>query len=697
MSYVQRLPDELINQIAAGEVVERPASVVKELVENSLDAGATRIRVDMDQGGLSLLRIADNGMGMDETDARLAVERHATSKLREIDDLQALTTYGFRGEALASVASVSRFTLRTRRREDEQGVELFIEGGALPVLKPCGIAPGTVIEVRDLFYNVPARRKFLKSSTTESGHVADFIEAVALSAPSLALTLVREGRVAREWLRAEDRASRVRAAFPSEPLAELRGEREGVRLEAYLARPERARAASNTLRLFLNGRLIRDRLLLRTVSQAYGSVLPSGRYPVGVLFLELPPDQVDVNVHPQKAEVRFLDGKRVGDQVFSILSLELGRAFGIAPASRFSWPSTPSPPVISESIWGPLNPSSSGEPLGGTSRSAQLTPSPATQPMTQRVPVQGSLADVPSDESARSASPSPAWLTPIPPAQRYSDADTEKDPRAPLSMEPDPWGLSPAAPSPSSAAQPATQEHHSTYPTPLVHRSPTAPTAVSMPAVMVPGRHGTPVTTPITLVPAAGGLGFSQLRFLAQARQMFLICESDQGLVVIDQHAAAERVTFHRLKRGFASASIAMQPLLLPFVLDVPPDHLEFAERFHEELLKMGVDLRPSGPRTLTVHALPQILKHHNPERVSRDLLAEVTRESGRAFSDAIDLVLATMACHGSVRAGDPMQPEEAQALLRALDEVDFAGHCPHGRPVVTLTRWEELERKVGR
>ncbi|MET0592571.1 MAG: DNA mismatch repair endonuclease MutL, partial [Polyangiaceae bacterium] len=286
---IRRLPDDLANQIAAGEVVERPSSVAKELVENAVDAAATRIRIDVEGGGIGLLRVSDDGVGMTESDARLALERHATSKIATLADLARIASYGFRGEALPSIASVSRFTLRTRRRADQAGTEVNVEGGAPPIVKPCGIAPGTTVEVRDLFFNVPARRKFLRSLATESAHVTEVAESAALASPERTIVLAREGRIVREWLRAESREQRVTQAFAGETLARCRGERGPLRVEAFLSRPERARAATTALTLLVNGRVVRDRALARAVAQAYGSVLDAMRYPLGAVYMDIDP------------------------------------------------------------------------------------------------------------------------------------------------------------------------------------------------------------------------------------------------------------------------------------------------------------------------------------------------------------------------------------------------------------------------
>ncbi|MCS6902064.1 MAG: DNA mismatch repair endonuclease MutL [Myxococcales bacterium] len=640
MGRVQRLPEELANQIAAGEVVERPASVVKELVENSLDAEANRIQVDVEGGGIDLLRITDDGIGMSEEDALLAIERHATSKIHRFDDLLNLRTFGFRGEALPSIASVSHFLLRTRSRDADEGVEIRVDGGAPPQIKPCGAPPGTTIEIRELFYNVPARRKFLKAASTELAHITEVIEGVALAFPQLTLTLRHHGKTLREWLRRNSRGDRARETFENEELAEIFGSRGDLKIEALLGRPERARSNTSALKIFVNGRQVRDRLLLRAVAQAYGSVLEPGRYPLGALFLEIHPEQVDVNVHPQKAEVRFAETREVVDAVQKILGAELARAFGApTPAQPYRTPPGAASAPAQPRLWAP------------PSSSAPTRPLPPVFPAS--VPL---LDDAPSPP-ARSPLP-PAMEREIPGMRLVSSImpKAEEQPAAPL--EPSATPFSPGV----------------------------APVPVASPIAPSRPPPGSDAREP-----------FGGLRFLVQVRQMFLVCEGKEGLYVLDQHAAAERVTFHRLKRAFASRSVAIQPLLFPVMVDVQAEEAALVEEQQDMLLAAGMDVRSVGPRSVTIHGVPQILRHASPERLLRDLLAEASRGGHAAFSDAIDLSLATMACHGSVRAGDRMTPEEATALLVALDTVDFAGHCPHGRPVVTVMRWTELERKVGR
>jgi DNA mismatch repair protein MutL len=608
------LPPELASQIAAGEVVERPSSAVKELIENALDADASRIDVEIAGGGIALLSVSDDGHGMSEADARLCVERHATSKLRTFADLTQVATFGFRGEALPTIASVSRFTLRSRLRDIDVGTVVQIEGGTLGLVEPVGMPSGTQVEVRDLFYNVPARRKFLRSTGTESGHVTEALEQAALSRPDVTFTLTRDGRKVREFLRAAERAERVRQVCELDELAPCQGERGPLRVEAYLSRPEQARAGAGGLSILVNGRPVRDRAILVTIAQAYGSVLERGRYPRGVVYLDLAPELVDVNVHPQKTEVRFADPRAASDAVYQILSKALVSAFSLPPVSRAAWGRSPAPPRVAEA---PLN--------------AAREESPRPSPKFER--------ELPLDALMVAAA---AHRAPVPPP----------------------------AGSGATALDGA------------LHTEP--------PLVAVRDHTAAPIR-PRPEVP------WASLRFIAQLRMTYLMCEGEDGVYLLDQHAAAERVTFTRLRREYQARSVPSQALLFPLVIDVTPAEIELVEERQREIAEVGLDVRARGATSLSVHAVPRLLSRASPERLLRDLLTEVSRTGGRGFSDAVDLAIATMACHGSIRAGDALSPNEAKALLVALDDADFAGHCPHGRPVVTFLSYAELERKVGR
>jgi DNA mismatch repair protein MutL len=567
------LDDALVNQIAAGEVVERPASLVKELIENAIDAGARTITVDITGGGVERVSVVDDGHGMGRADATLAVQRHATSKLRTREDLDAIRTLGFRGEALPSIASVSRFTLITRTEASLVGTQVTIEGGATPIVTDAGTAVGTRVEVRDLFFNVPARRKFLKSNTTEAAHVAETVIRTAVSQPSLRITLIKDGRIHRELLPAASLFERASSVFPNEPLCTIEASRGNLKVSAALSPPERSRSGTGHLHLLINGRPVRDLALARAIAYAYGSVLPPGRYPVGVVHLHVDPASVDVNVHPQKLEVRFSNARDVLDDVTRVLAKELGTV-----------------------AWGGL---------------AQRT------------------------------------------ASYWQDR---------------------LAPSPLAAAPP--------------------------PSVMLlhdrVGPADPPMSQPVALIEPTSGFG--AMRVLGQVRQLFLICEGAEGLIVIDQHAADERVRFHRLRTTYRERAVKTQSLLFPERAECNESEVSLVQEHQDALLALGLDCGVLGPTTVAIRAVPALLHRAPPERLLRDVLAELSRGGERAFADAIDMALATMACHGSIRAGDTLSPDECTALLRSMDEVDdFATHCPHGRPVIYSIDFEQLERRLGR
>ncbi|MBN2195725.1 MAG: DNA mismatch repair endonuclease MutL [Polyangiaceae bacterium] len=641
MASIAVLPPDLASQIAAGEVVERPASAAKELVENSLDAGARRCDIAIEGGGVTGLRVTDDGAGMAEADARLAVERHATSKLRVFDDLRHVASFGFRGEALPSIASVCRFTLRTRMAEEDAGIELTIEGGGLPEVRPAGTAVGTEVSLRDLFFNVPARRKFLRSTGTEAGHVVEAIESLALARPDVTFTIERDGRRVREWLRAAGRAERVRDVIGDVPLIPCEGTRGPLRVEAFLSRPEQARTGAGGLRLLVNARVVRDRAVAATVAQAYGSVLERGRYPRGVVYLDIAPELVDVNVHPQKAEVRFADPRAITDALYSLLSRELAAALSLPRPNRSAW---------------------------GTRGSAD-PPKPRAAGGSEDTDPRTTAADLAYADTTASGNPEDT-----PAATGHEGLQGEARDPLPTAAD-DPWGL---FTTPRGVAAPCSTERGAEE-----LREPTAVLAVQD-------------STAAPLRPRPE-VEWQTLRFLAQVQKTYLVCEGKDGIYVIDQHAAAERVNFHRLRKAYAERSVAAQSLLFPLVIDAPATEVALVEEHGSAISAVGFDLRVRGPQSLSIHAVPRLLQRASPERLVRDLIGELLRTGGRGFSDAIDLALARMACHGAVRAGDGLSSTEASALLAALDGADFAGFCPHGRPVVAFTSWGELERKVGR
>ncbi|MDP3275626.1 MAG: DNA mismatch repair endonuclease MutL [Deltaproteobacteria bacterium] len=643
------LPPDVANQIAAGEVVERPASIVKELVENSLDAGARTITVSVDGGGLARLSVTDDGGGMNREDLALSVVRHATSKIRSAEDLFGVASYGFRGEALASIGSVSRLTLTSRTADADEGWEVRLEGNASPQVRPVGCAVGTTVTIEDLFFNTPARRKFLRTVQTEWAACADVVARLALPRPNVRFVLRKDGKTLREYLRRDTIAERVQELWSDDTLTSIDGYRGSVRVQAFLGPPERARSGTAGIAVYVNQRFVKDKLLLRAISQAYGSTLDGGRYPPGAMLIEVPAAQLDVNVHPQKAEVRFAQQ----NEVFSAVLTLLRDGLATAPWAR-SLVGAPTERARDDG-WDarfsgvPYAPAPTHAP-----RPYNLLPSDLgeTRPLFERPRAESTDAETPERSVITAAS---------------ETAD-----------EVDPWGLAGASialralPTPDTSVVPAPEDAEREY-------------SVYSPAVSLPSDVGLPERTT-----------FASLRFVAQVRRMFFVCETDWGLVMLDQHAAAERLVFDRLRRAYALRDVRVQPLLVHETLEASAREVALAEEHRAALESIGFELTPIGPNTLAVRAVPALLVRADPRRLARDVLAEFARQ-GSDFSRALDLVLATMACHGSIRAGDDVAPEEARALLASLDDCDFGGHCPHGRPVVWSMKWSELERKVGR
>jgi len=590
------LPPGLVNQIAAGEVVERPASVVKELAENALDAGARSIQIDAEGGGLSLVRVADDGCGMDRADAELSLTRHATSKLRDAEGLAAIATMGFRGEALPAIASVARLRLDTCAGDGAEGTRLVVEGGAVLECGPVARARGTTVEVRDLFFNTPARRKFMRAQGTESGHVTEAVVRLLLAHPEVGFTLRSGGRVALASPPDAPLAERVGATLGREAatrLVELQGLRGEVAVRALLTSPDHSAATGRGLYLFVNGRFVRDRACTHAVLRAYAETLPAGRWPAGVLFVSLPLDRVDVNVHPQKLEVRFAEARAVHDAIFHAV------AEGLRTAPWLRHRPAPVPEGATVEV-----------PLAAE-------------------PVEGEVAEL--LERARAAGAT--------------------------------WSAAPP-PAPSAAFRFA---------------APGAPPAPGMEA-------------------APGGY-FASLRYLGQHARTYLLCEAPGGgLVVIDQHASHERVLFHRLREAWRSRRIAVQPLLLPQVVELPPAAARALEGGCGELARLGIEVEPFGGDAYAVKGLPAALAGVDAASLLGDLAQQLEQmEQGSAADEAWHDLLATMACHSAVRANQELSPVEVRALLDQLDGIDFKARCPHGRPVVFELSLADLERRVGR
>ena len=593
---VRILPEHVANCIAAGEVVERPASVVKEFVENSLDAGARRVEVEIVRGGRRLVRVVDDGSGMSRDEALLALERHATSKIRCVEDIDAIRTLGFRGEALPSIVAVSRFVLRTRETDALAGTEIRVSGGKLYDVNEAGTPAGTLVEARDLFFNLPARRKFLRSVPTETAQVVHAVTMHALAHPGVAFRLVSEGRPVLDLEPAADIEDRIREIFGADTLAELvRFERDdpAANVGGYAGRPSLTRANRSEQRIFVNGRPVESRAVGYAIGEAYRTLVMKGRYPVVLLFLDVDPARVDVNIHPAKREVRFRDSIQVQRAVLETIRAALQRA-GCAPR-----------PTDLDDVGGPIPPRSPA--------------SPSTTPATDPQP-------------------------------------------------------------PPAAVYPAQSE---------------IPTAPPLPGVDAPrpvaGRAPPPSPVP------AGTTSFG-LHILGTIAELYVVAESDQGLVLIDQHAAHERVLFDRLRRQLAGEPAASQRLLMPHTVEFDARDASYLQKHLETLRRMGFEVGEFGPKAFLVEALPPYLLNADVRQVLRDVLDELRRSGGSLTRVELDEeTLARFVCRHAVKARDPLTMSELTRLLEDLQTTDLPYTCPHGRPTMILISAAELEKKFGR
>jgi DNA mismatch repair protein MutL len=604
------LPRTLADQIAAGEVVERPASVVKELAENSIDAGARRIDVEIEAGGRRLIRVVDDGGGMTAEETRLALLRHATSKIVSPDDLWGLTTFGFRGEALPSIAAVSRLTLRTKRPGSAAGFSLGYEAGFETSSGDVGMPDGTQIEVRDLFWNTPARLKFMKSEATEAANVSEAVIRLALAHPEIHFRLRGNSRVVLDLPPHRDMAERVRAALArrgASLLHEAQGEESGVVVRAFLAAPEEASATPRSTFMFVAKRFVRDRSLLHALGMGYGELLEKGRYPMAALFVDVAGQELDVNVHPQKLEVRFARPQEVYGAVRHVVGAAVARAPWLPPAPLRAY--TLPPENLEAAVDGV------GE---------------ATAPQ----PVQAQRDGRGWQEPLRSVPrPRPRGL-----AHTIEGLDLPRE-------------------------------------TPLDESVPASPTATS------------------------GGF-FGGLEYIGQVHRTYLICESRDELVIVDQHAAHERVTFERLRQSHRQHQVVRQRLLFPIPIEIDEQAMAAVREGTalDELGHLGFEVEDFGPQTLLLRAVPDLLKKVDPKPLLLDVISGLASgEQGNDAQASFDKVFATMACHGALRAGDVISREQALALLVQLDAVDLRSHCPHGRPVLLRMPVAEIEQRLGR
>ncbi len=592
---IRQLPETLINQIAAGEVVERPASVVKELVENALDAGALRVDVELEEGGIRLIRVRDDGCGIPAGELALALTRHATSKIASLDDLEGVLTLGFRGEALPSIAAVSRFSLTSRRADAAHATRVEVEAGQALPPTPAQHPAGTQVEVRDLFYCVPARRRFLRAERTEFGHVDELLRALALAHMDRQIRLAHNGKQVRLYRPAVDEASRQRrlaealgADFPAQSLG-IDHAAAGLRLSGWIGLPTASRSQADQQYFFVNGRAVRDRVVAHAVRQAYADVLFHGRHPAFVLYLEIDPRRVDVNVHPAKHEVRFRDGRLVHDFIFRSLH----------------------------------------EALAQTRAGQAGTAPPADAGVAHGQPV-----------AAFASGPAAAW----------------------------------GGGGQSRLALPVREQ-------------------VAAYAALYGAPAGVAATPAMVAAPVAGEvppLGYA----LAQLHGVYILAEAADGLVLVDMHAAHERIGYERLKAAQDGEGIRCLALLVPMSMAVSAREADFVEAEGEALAALGFDLRRVGPSELSLRGIPALLEGVDARQLALDVLADLIEHgTTRRVQEQRNELLATMACHASVRANRRLTLPEMNALLRDMEATERSGQCNHGRPTWTQLSMQELDR----
>jgi len=600
MSKIHILPEQLANQIAAGEVVERPASVVKELVENSIDAGATRIEVEIEGGGTRLIRVIDNGEGMNEDDILLSIERHGTSKIKVEEDLAAIETLGFRGEAIPSIASVSQFTIISRPRGDELGTEVTLKYGRLMKVHETGCSYGSSFEVKSLFGNTPARRKFLKTVRTELSHIDEVVKNYALGSPHITFILRINGKETihlNNSLSLQQRLGRILNYRDSFIPVNYSGG--GRRITGFLIPPERVAPGPAKLRIFVNGRAIKDRMIIHGVTEGLRSFLLKGKNPSGLIHLTLPAVEVDVNVHPAKHEVRFRNSRDIHTLLSKTVSLAMA-----GEQER-----------IRSSFYG-----------GGNQIKATVIPGSSTPP--------GDITSITVNEIE---------------------------------------------------APPRTREDSTHYPElKTKSRPPAASPGIAQKAPFTePGRESRTRTTVYPPAEVEHRPQTHELLVIGQFEDLFILCKNSEGLLVIDQHAAHERLLYEKLKKQFLEGTVPRQNLLFPETVELSLFQARLVEKYSKEIDDMGFSIREFGGNSYIISAVPALAGQANPGELFNDILEKFGSESDRGGGEYIDTILATMACRAAVKSGTELSEMEIDNLLNDMVKADLFSHCPHGRPVI--------------
>lgn len=666
MSKIHVLSQALCNQIAAGEVLERAASAVKELIENSLDAGATAIEIELDDGGKQRLAVCDNGCGMTSEDAQLSILRHATSKLRTTEDLAAISTMGFRGEALASMAAVSKMTIITQRPEDDTGTRLHVEGAELIECRETAAPAGTQIVLEDLFYNTPARLKFLKTTATELRRVYEVIEQFGLSCPEVHFKLTFDGRIKCDWPAHKNLADRALAVFgrslydnlyPVQPA--IMGD---ITVEGLFCSPEYSQSTSGRIYTYVNHRIVKDKLINSAINQAYKEFL-HGKQPCVVLFLTVPLDQVDVNVHPTKHEVRFQNP----DIVFKAVHRALRQSLEKTPWIRSEVLNT----QASSQFFEMLPEAAFRTPEENTRRDWGL---PGQYPQNPSVP-------------STSPSSSAGYFEQMPELSVF-----DRQPESPHTQAMSNDREAVENPAPHSGWDFGDMPSTGPENTGAGCGACPPPFALTAPNAAAPEYHQSPL--PLEQREYHGY--FSNLKYIGQHALTYLICSDGDAIVIVDQHAAHERINFERLKKVADDVlPAASQGLLFPILLNLDARLSDILNEYLEFFEKLGFQIDTLGSHAFAIRAIPECLNGYDYAAIIRDALTDLG-ESGHAeqFDNIKDNILATMACHSSIRAGYKMTPEEVRELFRLMDETGFRSNCPHGRPVHFVLSMPELEKR---
>lgn len=638
---IQALSASVIGKIAAGEVVERPGSVAKELLENSLDAGATSVVIDVLEGGRDLLRVTDNGCGIAREDLPLAVAAHATSKIQSADDLFRVSTMGFRGEALASISGVSDFRLQSRPAGQETGAAIEVNQGEVGPVVECGCPLGTQIEVRHLFASVPVRRKFLKSKQTELGHISESMIRVALAHPGVSITLTHNERKLYQRSADMDLRGAIDLFFGSEiakALVPVSTEADGIRVHGYVADPSVNRPTNRLQYLFVNGRFIRDRSLGHAVQEAYRGLLLTGRYPITFLFIDMPSDQVDVNVHPTKVEVRFEEPRRLYSQILSTIREKFLQADLAA-----KWQQKTREPAFSVADASTQRQSINAEFSLHASSASPATPSLWTPPASPTVPI------------------------------------TERPSTAPNYA-------------PASAYKPTYRESETTIARP---RAPLVPRDLTNDSA--PSEEAEPFALPTSFKEEADAPPIGPIERIRaiQLHNSYIVLETDEGMLLVDQHALHERILYEGLRQRVGEQGVESQELLVPEPVDLTPTQVGLLIEQASVLAELGFRIEEFGDRTILIRSYPAILRRILPADLIKDIACRL-EETGKIPSrdQMLEELLHMVACKAAIKAGDPLTPEEVESLLRQRHLVEDSHHCPHGRPTVLRFTLGDLERQ---